>query len=424
MNNANTLHPGQILNDQFLIPKQISINTFATQTGITENHIKDLISGRRSVSKTTAKILAQNLDTHPQYWMDLQREYDFYITRKLLKGIIPDDDAIESVMINNPHDKLIKIVFSDRQEAVEFFQNKLPQEIVKNIDWDTLELEGSNYIDEEMQGSESDLVYSVDFKNGRDKCFLYLLFEHQSTPDKWVRYRIVKYKTRIWDQSFQKNKDQDQLIPILSMVFYMGESNWNISPEFSDLFCETHVPQKYLPSFEHILLDYSNKSLEFKGAIKIKIAHMLIQAHFKGCLKELFQPLMDAFSLLSQDQGLNYSKIFFIYVATTQKYETFKEFVQMIRHNYKEKQGGKHMIRALDELRMEGRMEGELKSKIAIVESMRINNYDWQSIYQVTGIDSDRLEEMKAELLRIQTLSLVAADAMNQPKYSQQHAKY
>ena len=39
MNNENTLHPGQILNDQFLIPKQISINTFATQTGITENHM-------------------------------------------------------------------------------------------------------------------------------------------------------------------------------------------------------------------------------------------------------------------------------------------------------------------------------------------------------------------------------------------------
>ncbi|ETR65639.1 MAG: lambda repressor-like DNA-binding protein [Candidatus Magnetoglobus multicellularis str. Araruama] len=173
MNNANTLHPGQILNDQFLIPKQISINTFATQTGITENHIKDLISGRRSISKTTAKILAQNLDTHPQYWMDLQREYDFYITRKLLKGIIPDDDAIENVMINNPHDKLIKIVFSDRQEAVEFFQNKLPQEIVKNIDWDTLELEGSNYIDEEMQGSESDLVYSVDFKMVEVNAFVF-----------------------------------------------------------------------------------------------------------------------------------------------------------------------------------------------------------------------------------------------------------
>ena len=47
MNNASTLHPGQILNDQFLIPKQMSIKAFAKQTGITENHIKDLISGRR-----------------------------------------------------------------------------------------------------------------------------------------------------------------------------------------------------------------------------------------------------------------------------------------------------------------------------------------------------------------------------------------
>ena len=47
MNNSITLHPGQILNNHYLIPKQISINTFSTQTGITENYIKDLISGRQ-----------------------------------------------------------------------------------------------------------------------------------------------------------------------------------------------------------------------------------------------------------------------------------------------------------------------------------------------------------------------------------------
>ena len=92
----------------------------------------------------------------------------------------------------------------------------------------------------------------------------------------------------------------------------------------------------------------------------------------------------------------------------------------MIRHNYREKQGGKHMIRALDELKM----EGELKSKIAIVENMRNNNYDWQSIYQVTGVDRDRLEAMKAELVKIQTISLVASDAMNKTTYSQQQAHY
>jgi len=53
---------------------------------------------------------------------------------------------------------------------------------------------------------------------------------------------------------------------------------------------------------------------------------------------------------------------------------------------------------------------------------MRNNNYDWQSIYQVTGVDSNRLEAMKAELVKIQTISLVAADEMNKPTCSQQKA--
>ena len=55
---------------------------------------------------------------------------------------------------------------------------------------------------------------------------------------------------------------------------------------------------------------------------------------------------------------------------------------------------------------------------------MRNNNYDWQSIYQVTGVDSNRLEAMKAELIKIQTISLVAADEMNKPTFSQQQAYY
>jgi len=35
--------------------EKMSIKAFAKQTGITENHIKDLISGRCSISKATAK---------------------------------------------------------------------------------------------------------------------------------------------------------------------------------------------------------------------------------------------------------------------------------------------------------------------------------------------------------------------------------
>jgi len=196
----------------------------------TKKHIEDIVNGKRAISKTTAKKIAKNLETKTDYWIDLQIKYDMYIAKKLLKGIIPENDAIEKVMINNPHDKLIKIVFSDRYEAVKFFQKNMPYHLISQIDWDTLELEGSKFIDDEFKDSESDLLYSVYFENSNDKCFLYLLFEHQSTPDKWLRFRIIKYKTRIWDESF-KYKKQEMLIPILSMVFYIGSGDWNYSPE-------------------------------------------------------------------------------------------------------------------------------------------------------------------------------------------------
>ena len=208
------VHPGKILNEQFLVPKSITITQFSDQTGISSQHISDFIMGKRAISKNTADILAKHLNTNSEFWIDLQSEYDMHVARKLLKGIIPDDDGLEKVMIHQPHDKLIKIVFSDRYEAVEFFKQNMLPDLVSQIDWDTLELEGSQYIDEELKDSESDLLYSVNFKDSKDRCFLYLLFEHQSKPDKWLRFRIIKYKTRVWDDSFKKYKDQEKLISI------------------------------------------------------------------------------------------------------------------------------------------------------------------------------------------------------------------
>ena len=88
----------------------------------------------------------------------------------------------------------------------------------------------------------------------------------------------------------------------------MGEINWNISPEFSDLFCETPVPQKYLPSFEHILLDYSNKSLE------LKVSHFILFIFFSVILvqkkNEKVGTHMLDFKLLNSQAFLNGELIF------------------------------------------------------------------------------------------------------------------
>jgi len=65
------------------------------------------------------------------------------MTKKILKGIIPENDSLESIFVHQPHDKLIRLVFSDRKEAIAFFKQNLPQSLVRQLDWDTLELEGA-----------------------------------------------------------------------------------------------------------------------------------------------------------------------------------------------------------------------------------------------------------------------------------------
>ena len=94
--------------------------------------------------------------------------------------------------------------------------------MVGQIDWDTLKLEGTQYIDDELKESEADLLFSVCFKNNKNFCYLYILFEHQTTPDKWIRFRIYKYKARIWDESLKNVKNKNSLNPILAMVVYIG----------------------------------------------------------------------------------------------------------------------------------------------------------------------------------------------------------
>ena len=408
MQNSETLHPGKILNEEFLKPGSITINDVSAETEISENHIKNIINGNRAISNNNAKKLAKFLKTKPEYWLDLQRDYDLHIARKLLRGIIPENDAYEEIMINNPHDKLIKLVFSDRSEALAFFQQNLPADLVAKIDWDTLKLEGSKYIDEEMQESESDLLYTVDFKDGTGECFLYLLFEHQSTPQNWMRFRLFKYKARIWDDSLNKKPDQEELKPILSMVFYIGLDDWNYTTEFSDLICKTPLDHEYIPEFKHILFDYSDQFKKLKGAIKARLAYFLIQCHFHGNMKEMFQTLNDLMQSIPKTHGINYVIVFLVYIATTQK-EDAKDFIQYMRQNpgNKEKKGG-HVMTVLDELRLEGELKGELKGEIKSIEGMLNAGINWQLIYKATGVDSNKFKEMKNKLQSYSLMPMLA----------------
>ncbi len=100
--------------------------------------------------------------------------------------------------IHQPHDRLFRAVFSDAGEAASLLQTALPDTIRGSFDWTTLTLLDGTFVDEDLQGSQSDLLYQVEHTETGQPVSMYLLFEHQSSPDPWMPFRLLRYCCRIW----------------------------------------------------------------------------------------------------------------------------------------------------------------------------------------------------------------------------------
>ncbi|MGL5018070.1 MAG: Rpn family recombination-promoting nuclease/putative transposase, partial [Luteolibacter sp.] len=79
------------------------------------------------------------------------------------------------------NDGFFKAVFSQPEHATAFFKSHLPPVLTTKIDWPSLVVLPGSFVKTSLQQVHSDLLFSVRV-SGRET-LLYLLFEHQSTPD-------------------------------------------------------------------------------------------------------------------------------------------------------------------------------------------------------------------------------------------------
>lgn len=75
-NGMRPIHPGEILNEEFLIPLDMSATRLAGVTAVPANRVTEIVAGRRSVTADTALRFARALGTTADFWMNLQKTYD------------------------------------------------------------------------------------------------------------------------------------------------------------------------------------------------------------------------------------------------------------------------------------------------------------------------------------------------------------
>jgi antitoxin HigA-1 len=78
--------PGEILNEEFLVPMGLTQKELADHIGCDIKVINRIINERTSVTAETALKLAAAFKTTPDFWLNAQKAVDIYsATRKLTK---------------------------------------------------------------------------------------------------------------------------------------------------------------------------------------------------------------------------------------------------------------------------------------------------------------------------------------------------
>ena len=72
-------HPGEVLLEEFLVPKKMSQVELARRMHVPIQRVNTFINGKRDLSPETAILLARILGTTPEFWMNLQTTRDLAI---------------------------------------------------------------------------------------------------------------------------------------------------------------------------------------------------------------------------------------------------------------------------------------------------------------------------------------------------------
>ena len=84
MEKLPNIHPGEVLEEEFLKPLELSAYRLAKETKIPQTRVSEIIKGRRRITADTALRLAKFFGSTPQFWLGLQNDYDLEESRKCL----------------------------------------------------------------------------------------------------------------------------------------------------------------------------------------------------------------------------------------------------------------------------------------------------------------------------------------------------
>jgi addiction module HigA family antidote len=76
MKNLNNIHPGEVLQEEFLKAMNITAYRLSKDIGIPQTRVSEILKGNRRITADTALRLSKYFGTSTKFWLGLQDDYD------------------------------------------------------------------------------------------------------------------------------------------------------------------------------------------------------------------------------------------------------------------------------------------------------------------------------------------------------------
>ena len=319
--------------------------------------------------------------------------------------------------LHTPHDAFFKLVLSNIEIAKDFFRANLPKTVLDEVDLTTLAIYNGSFVDKELNQSHVDILYTVNF-NG-EQGYLFLHAEQQSTPEKWMAFRMTRYAFSIMQQHLQQGHDTLPLV--YGVIVYTGKAPYPYSTDIFDLFAQKDLAKKILyQPFQLISVnECSKKTIQSQRLARIvlrllgckdapEIIPTLVELEKAG----LFQ-LAESMGLFDFLLGM----VEYIVDQLETKQEA-NEVVDLLSHAIPSKrdkimtiaerlkqQGHragleKGLYRGRQEGRQEGIEEGKYEIEVSVVSHMAKMGLADEDIQKYTNISLDLIKEIKKHPLK------------------------
>lgn len=302
------------------------------------------------------------------------------------------------------HDAVFKQFLTHPETARDFLDIHLPPALRKLCDLNTLQLASGSFIEDDLRPYYSDVLYSL--KAGNGDGYVYCLIEHQSTPDKHMAFRLMRYAIAAMQRHLDAgHKTLPLVIPVL---FYQGKvSPYPYSMSWLDEF-ETPEYARTLYSENFPLVDITiipdDEIMQHRRMAILE----LLQKHIRQ--RDLTE-LLDQLTTLLLGGNTTQQQLISVINYMLQAGESRDPATLINTLASRVPQHEEALMTIAEQLRLEGeqrgiqkglqlgeqkgRQEGEREAALKIASTMLASGLDRAMVMKMTGLTESELEQIR-----------------------------